>query len=207
MCIFYAILVVCIIGGDPKRPKHSTPYKYYQRTYERTFVFIDKVVRFAYFTIVWACALQFTWFENLPQSFHIWNTIILIVFFIFVVLYPIIAFVYLRRRENSLTVSTYKNLYEGIRIESDDNKLIYYLVQYFKWLVIGLLIGLLHNVNPLATLIPLAFIFLFDGLAVLFWKPYILVFAEEKFGNCFTQNYLKVYWVSFIIQNFLFVIL
>lgn len=38
---------------------------YYYKQYDsKALVMIDKIVRFAYFTIVWACLLQFLHFHN-----------------------------------------------------------------------------------------------------------------------------------------------
>jgi len=60
-------------------------------------------MRFVYFTIVWACILQFIIFENIPSSFHIWNSVLLILLFVFAVLYPVGVFIYLKRVSNSIS--------------------------------------------------------------------------------------------------------
>ena len=71
---------------------------------------------------------------------------------------------------------TFKPLYEDIRIENG-SKQFYFIFQYYKYLVIGLLTGLLYAANPLATLIPLIVIHLADGFIVLFVKPYYLEYS------------------------------
>ena len=67
----------------------------------------------------------------------------------------------------------------------------------------------LYKANPLAVLIPLLFIHLIDGLIVLFAKPYIMSEGEEDkiVSRCTKLYWKKYYWISFVIQNFLFFIL
>ena len=65
MLVFYGIVWVCITGFSAKREKErGFIAKYYDRERKKKFVFLNKVIRFAYFTVVWAAALQFTWFQN-----------------------------------------------------------------------------------------------------------------------------------------------
>lgn len=70
-------------------------------------VLIDKIVRFAYFTIVWACILQFLSFKNSPTGFYNWNSALTIIMFIFVVVYPLIMYYLLYKNANSLTDNTF----------------------------------------------------------------------------------------------------
>ena len=208
MAIFYLILWVCILGiSDKKIKKKKFIRRYYEAEKDHSFVFIEKVIRFAYFTVVWACTLQFTWFMNEPQPFHIWNSILLIVLFILAVIYPFIAFIYLHRRFDSISRKTFIPLYFGLRIEGG-KKFLYFIFKYYKLLIIALLIGLLYNANPLAVLIPLLSLNLADGIILIIAKPFYLEYPEEKLiVSWFQRNYLKMYWISHIIQNFLFVVL
>ena len=79
-------------------------------------MFVDKVGRFCYFTFVWACILQLVFFSNEPQGFHLWNSILMIVIFIGVIIYPIVMFGLLRRGANSLSDATFNTVYEEVRI-------------------------------------------------------------------------------------------
>lgn len=177
MAIFYGLLWVCIIGIRDKKVKNkSFIRRYYERERSHKFVFLDKIVRFTYFTVVWACVLQFTWFENEPQAFHIWNSTILIVLFILAVLYPILGFLYLYRKYSSILRQTFNPLYFDIRIRG--GKIFFYFIfKYYKLLLIALLIGLAYK-EPLASLIPLIVVNIVDGLILLFLKPYYLEYAE-----------------------------
>lgn len=58
-------------------------------------------------------------------------------------------------------------------------------------------------------LIPLIFIHLLDGVLVLVAKPYIMSEGEEDkiVSRCTKLYWKKYYWISFVIQNFLFLIL
>lgn len=75
-------------------------------------VLVDKIVRFAYFTIVWACILQFISFQNSPTTFRNWNSALTIIMFIFVVVYPLIMYYLLYKNANSLTDTTFGLAYE-----------------------------------------------------------------------------------------------
>jgi hypothetical protein len=72
---------------------------------------MDKVVRFCYFTICWACILQLTNFSNSPISFHTWNSIITILFSLFVLTYPALMYFILRRRSNTVSDTTFDKVY------------------------------------------------------------------------------------------------
>lgn len=69
-------------------------------------------MRFAYFTIAWACFLQFISFSNEPQGFHIWNSILTIFMFVALLAYPVVMFLILRSNANSLSDATFYNAYE-----------------------------------------------------------------------------------------------
>jgi len=70
-------------------------------------VFVDKMVRFAYFTIVWACILQFLSFTNSPSSFCTWNSALTVIMFAFAIVYPLVMYYLLRSNADSLTNSTF----------------------------------------------------------------------------------------------------
>jgi hypothetical protein len=75
-------------------------------------VLVDKIVRFAYFTIVWACILQLISFQNSPSTFHTWNSALTIIMFVFAIVYPVVMFYLLYRNANSLTDTTFGLAYE-----------------------------------------------------------------------------------------------
>ena len=65
MLIFYGIIWVCITGFSAKKEKDKGYIaKYYNRQRLKKFSYLNKIVRFVYFTVVWASALQFTSFTN-----------------------------------------------------------------------------------------------------------------------------------------------
>ena len=78
---------------------------------------------------------------------------------------------------------------------------------YYKLLAIALLIGLLYNTNPVAILLPLVALNIFDGVILIVVKPYYLEYPEERIGSFFTKRYLRYYWISHIIQTFLLAVL
>ena len=166
---------------------------------------IEKGVRFCWFTVIWASILQFTWFENLPFSFFQWNSAVCIILFVLFVLYPFLAFVYLWKKSNTMSVSTFTNLYWSIRIRS--KRLWYLPFKYIKLLIIALLIGLLYKANPLAILIPLMLIHLADALIIFLMKPFRLSENKERVFTIFSKHYWTYYRWSHIIQNILFFIL
>ena len=186
MFVFYWIVWICIRGFNDEKKKKRFITKYYEKQNSQTFTFIDKVVRFGYFTIAWASTLQFTWFQNEPQSFHIWNSVLLIVFFIFVLLYPIIGFIYIYRRFDSMSRQTFHPLYFGLRIEGG-RKFFFFIFQYYKLLTFALLIGLLYNANPLAVLIPLIIIHLAEAILIIVVRPFYQEYPIEKIGTFFTK--------------------
>lgn len=135
------------------------------------FVIWDKVMRFAFFTVVWAANLQFIHFGNLPRPLSIGNSVLCIVMFVFFVLFPILGQIYLVRKKSTYNESTFRNKYSGIRINRQ--RILYYFWQYLKLLIIATLIAQLYKSNPLAVLIPLVIIHILDAVLVAVLKPYI----------------------------------
>ena len=69
------------------------------------------------------------------------------------------------------------------------------------------MIGLLYNANPLAVLIPLIVIHLIEAILIIVIRPFYDEYPSEKIGTFFTKKYLTYYWISHVIQDFLFIIL
>jgi len=67
MIIFWIIIKLILTIWNPKdeKAKFNNYVLYYYDNYtSKKMVFIDKIVRFIYFTVVWACILQFIKFSN-----------------------------------------------------------------------------------------------------------------------------------------------
>ena len=65
--LFWAILhiVLSVLGAKNSNVKYTNYIVHYYYSYDfKRAVFIDKIVRFAYFSVVWACVLQFTHLKN-----------------------------------------------------------------------------------------------------------------------------------------------
>lgn len=161
-------------------------------------------MRFIYFTIVWSCILQFIKFSNSPNSFNIWNGVLTILFFVFAVAYPIAVFAYLRGVSNTISQATFDRNFEDIRVNG--NYLYYFILKYYKLLLIAILIGLLYDTNPLTVLIPLIVMHILDGVFIILAKPFGMV-QSEQLNVCFYNYYPKAYWITSAIQDFLFVLL
>jgi hypothetical protein len=86
------------------------------------------------------------------------------------------------------------------------NHLYYFIIKYYKLLIIAILIGLLYDSNPLAVLIPLIFIHILDGIFILITKPFGMI-QVEQLNVCFYNHYPKAYWITSAIQDFLFAFL
>ena len=113
----WLLMHVIIRIYEAKYPNEETKYEnyfiyFYKQYHSKAFVMVDKIVRFAYLTLVCACTLQFISFANSPQSFHIWNSILTVVLFIAAFAYPIIMYLLLRRNANRLTDATFGAVYE-----------------------------------------------------------------------------------------------
>jgi hypothetical protein len=70
----------------------------------------------------------------------------------------------------------------------------------------GLIMGLLWNSNPLATLIPLIVLHLVDAILLLVFKPLGMT-QVAHLNVCFYNHYPMAYFITSVIQNFLFILL
>ena len=75
--------------------------------HSHTLTYIERFMRFIYFTVIWACILQFIWFENLPLPFFQWNAALCIIFFIVFIVYPIVSFIYLYKKADITSGDTF----------------------------------------------------------------------------------------------------
>lgn len=163
---------VLLMVWNAKNPatKYSNYFLYYYHNYDsKKLALLDKIIRFAYFSIIWACVLQCTHLSNEPNSFNVWNTILTIVFFVAVLVYPVVIFLLLRRASSTLSAGTFNKSYEELRVSSES--LYYYLVRYYKLVAIACIIGFLHAANPVIPLIVLIVLNLADALLLIFVKP------------------------------------
>ncbi len=62
MYILLQVLTHVLTSSQKSKRKYADSYivKYYVDYENYKFSYLDKFVRFAYFTVVWACVLQFT---------------------------------------------------------------------------------------------------------------------------------------------------
>lgn len=178
---------------------------YYQSCDTKKLALIDKVVRFAYFTVVWACVLQCTHLANQPHGFNIWNTILTILLFVLAAAYPTAIFFYIRYSSTTMSLATFNKRYEEIRINPD--KLYYFLVRYYKLAAIACVIGFLYASSPVIPLIILIVLNLADAVLLIFADPLGMVQPELIEATIFYPKYPKVYQLTTIIQQGLFIIL
>ena len=108
MVILFIILTVVASWFNPNKTYKKNYFRqYYYQEQHRSLVFIDKVVRFSCFTVMWASMLQFMHFENQPIEFNIWNGFLNIFMFVLYVLYPLVLTLYLWRKTKNITQDTY----------------------------------------------------------------------------------------------------
>jgi hypothetical protein len=170
---------VLLTVWDAKHPKtkYSNYFLYFYHNYDSKYIaMVDKIVRFAYFTVAWACVLQFTHLSNEPKSFNIWNSILVFVFFAAVLIYPAVMFYILRKISLTLSSNTFNKNYEELRVDSE--KLYYYLIRYYKLIAIACAIGFLHAASPVIPLIILIVLNLADTLLLIFLKPLGMIQPE-----------------------------
>jgi hypothetical protein len=215
--LYFALLMalwllvhIFLLIYDSKHPQEQTKYSnflvYYYKQYNmKILVCVDKMVRFAYFTICWACFLQFLFFDNQPDSFHIWNSILTVVMFAAVVLYPIVLFVILRKHSNSLSVATFGLSFEELRISHE--RLYYFLVRYYKLLLIALIVAVTYSSSPAIPLVLLIILNIVDAILLIALKPLGMSQPELIDAVFFYPHYPTVYAVTCIIQNILFVLM
>jgi hypothetical protein len=208
MCVLFILLKIFshIVSSSSKKQKYVDSYivKYYNDYQNFRFAYLDKFVRFAYFTVVWACALQFIELTNQPREFSIWNSVLCIVMFVLFVGYPIAGFIYLKWRSGYQSEGTFQKNFEDVRV--DRGRLWHFIWRYYRLLVIALLIALVYKGNPLAILIPLIIVHIVDGLIIVGFKPFGL-YQEPQLNVCFYNSYPQVYQVTSALQSFLFAFL
>ena len=124
MILFYLIIRVTKAIVRPRlheiaESRKSTPKfieRYYFDIIRRKFTYIDRIVRFSFFTAIWAANLQFIYFDSLPQSLSAGNQAVCIIVFVAYVLFPIVGQVYLWRESGSLNEGTFFLKHQGVRI-------------------------------------------------------------------------------------------
>lgn len=112
--ILWAIIHILLLVWDSKnsKNKYSNYILYFYHSYDaKRLALLDKIVRFGYFTIIWACVLQCTHLSNEPKSFNIWNSVLTIFLFVAVFVYPIVMFFLLRRAANTMSSNTFDKTY------------------------------------------------------------------------------------------------
>lgn len=134
-------------------------------------MFLDQVIRFTFFTVMWAACLQFTHFFNEPTGFMGWNSALCIVMFVAYLAYVGLGFYYINSQADITQEMTFKEKFDGIRLKKSSRW--YFIFKYVKLLAIAFIIGQTYKANPLAALIPLMAIHLTDAIIILVKNPYI----------------------------------
>lgn len=209
MFAIWLIIHVILLIYESKHPndtEHKNFFVYYYQQYSsKTFVFVDKVARFVYFTVCWACVLQLRFFYKEPSGYDGWTIALLIVLSLGVIIYPLVMFVLLRRIRDSTSVATYDSTYEELRISRDT--LWYYLFRYYKLLLIAFFVAFLFAAPGYLTPIILAGLHLMDLIIIVGWKPFEMK-PDPLLGSiCFYPNNQKMYQWTAVIQQVLFFIL
>lgn len=87
-------------------------FKYIENFYynyaRHWFVYLDKIVRFTFFTVMWASSLQFIYFYCEPGGFMAWNSVLCIVMLVAYVLYIFFGYFYLKRQGGITQSLTFK---------------------------------------------------------------------------------------------------
>ena len=210
MVVFWAAMHLILESWEAKNPtnKYSHYFLYYYYGYDsRKLVFVDRVVRFIYFTVAWACVLQFTHLSNAPSSFSIGNSILTIVFFILVVGYPVLMFVLLYRASGIMSHETWLKRYEEMRI--DPNRLFYFMVRYYKLLLVAILVGFLWDASPVVPLVLLMVLHGANAALLIILQPLGMKQSETMYveSTIFYERYPGVYFVTTLIQEFLLIFL
>lgn len=125
--------------------------------------------------------------------------------FIALLIYPIVMFLILRSNANSLSDATFYNAYEEIRIDKD--KLYYYLIRYYKLVLIALVIAVSYKSSPAIPLVILIVIHIADLGLLIGLKPLGMVQPEVINAYLFYPEYPKVYQMTTIIQEILFILM
>ena len=209
MFAIWLIIHVILLIYESKHPNEDTEHRnffvyYYQQYSSKTFVFVDKVARFVYFTVCWACVLQLRFFYKEPTGYHAWTIALLIVLTLGVIIYPIVMFVLLRRIKDSTSVATFDSTYEELRISRD--RLWYYLFRYYKLLLIAFFVAFLFAAPGFYTAIILAALHLVDFLIIMIGKPFEMKQDPLLGSICFYPNNQTMYHVTALFQQGLFFI-
>jgi hypothetical protein len=130
---------------------------------------MDRVVRFAYFTVCWACVLQCNRIYNQPSAFNIWNSVLTFVFVAAVLAYPIVFFIFMSKVKDTISQSTFTHIYSDLRVSS--GRLFYILVKYYKLAAIACFIGFLYAQNSVIALVFLIALNLADAIILIHFNP------------------------------------
>ena len=216
MAVFYLLLRIInsiyrpqllnILSAKQRQP--GLVSRHYFSLIKRKMVFIDRILRFTFFTVVWAANLQFIYFSSRPTSIRAGSQAICIICFVVFILAVVAIQIYLYRKAESLRVVSFESAYEGMRLRH--GKIIYYFWPYLKLLIIATLVAQLYKANPLAVLIPLVLIHIADAVLLYVYRPYLtddIQDEEEKILSQCSKRYWTAYWIAAIIQSALFAIL
>ena len=113
-------------------------------------------------------------------------------------------FIILKRQADGLSDPTFNAAFEELRV--DKEKLWYYLVRYYKLLLIAAVIAFTYSTTPAAPLILLIVIHLADAIILIIAKPLGMVQPDVINAVVFYPTYPKLYFVTTIIQQILFIL-
>ena len=102
---------------DLTQRKFTFVENFFYRYIKHWFVSLDKVIRFTFFTVMWAACLQFIHFYVGPSGVMVWNSILCIFMFVAYIAYVFIGYFYLRKQASFTNESTFKEKFDGIRIK------------------------------------------------------------------------------------------
>jgi hypothetical protein len=199
--IYLAVrLIAWAIFANFKLLKENSynPYlRYLQNLRQKSFAFVDSIIRYEYMAVVWACILQFTSLTSPYSPFSAINATLCIITFVLFMAYPVFIYFYLKVQYNYMTNEQYEclyqdSLYKKLTVSQTPNEnsqpYIYLLFRYYRLFVIGQVVCLAAMYNsPLAGIIPLMVVFIGE----IIW---ILV------GNIYTS---KVYLGMKVVENVL----
>ena len=95
---------------------------------------------------------------------------------------------------------TWLKRYKDIRI--DPERLFYYMVRYYKLLLIAILVGFLWNSSPIIVLVLLIIIHCANAALLILLKPQVMEQSQSIAveSTIFYENYPRAYFVTTIIQ-------
>ena len=208
--VIWVIIHVFLLIYDSRHPNEQAKYNnffvyYYKQYNSKVFVFVDKVARFCYFTFAWSCILQLLFFSNEPSGFHTWNSILTVVIFILVIIFPVVMFGLLRRGANSLSDLTFNVVYEDVRINKE--RIWYYLFRYYKLFLIAIVVAVTYSSSPVIPPIILIILHIIDFGLIFAMKPLGMEQPDLVGAYMFYPKYPKVYHYTMLIQQILFILL